>query len=271
MPDEQVLNLDQENESGCFKDAICINTRRIYDSCSDKDCMENLLIYFPDCSQTLINQALNTKVKSIDVIYTTLDVEHIPFNKGFYSVDITFYFKVLLSVTEPSIGHPIKVEGLSTFSKKVILFGSEGNIKTFSSDDNIYFKNYQNDFYKNSLPQATIQVSQPISLSSYMVDIKNNYLPQEKLFHIPKYVDDLFEGDFCCCKPEKIIYITIGLFSIVQLERKTQIMVPIYDFYIPDKECNDFADTPCEIFKKIKFPKNEFFPPSIDEKSKCND
>lgn len=28
----------QSNGTNCFKEAVCINSGRIYDSCSDKDC-----------------------------------------------------------------------------------------------------------------------------------------------------------------------------------------------------------------------------------------
>jgi hypothetical protein len=36
------------------------------------------------------------------------------------------------------------------------------------------------------------------------------------------------------------------------------------DFCIPEKECTPVGeDDPCKLFKKMKFPINEFFPPSI--------
>lgn len=276
MSDENISNLEQENNYQnhfeCFKDAICINANRVYDSCSDKDCLENLPIYFPDSYQPLINRAVNIKVKSIDVIHTCLDVERVPFNQGFFSVDITFYFKIKLSVIEPSICHQTQVEGLTMFSKKVILYGSEGNVKTFSSkSSNIPdYNNYYNS--DTSLPQATIQISQPICLSTRLINLQNNRcLPEESQFSIPKCVEKFFEGEFCCSTPEKIIYITIGIFSIIQLERKTQIMIPIYDFCVPNKDCSCSTDSPCELFKKIKFPINEFFPPSIEESAEFCD
>ena len=28
--------------SNCFKEAVCIDAMRVYDSCSDKDCLEDL-------------------------------------------------------------------------------------------------------------------------------------------------------------------------------------------------------------------------------------
>lgn len=267
MPEEHIFNLEQENNYGSFKDAICINANRIYDSCSDKDCIENLEIHFSDTFQPLINRAINIKMKDIDIVYVSLEVEHVPFNKGFYSVDIRFYFKVSLSVTEPSMCNTTLVDGLASFSKKVILYGSESSIKTFSSYTKIteQHKNY-NYIQNQKLPIAKIQVSKPLVLSIDLVNIGNNhYLPQEKQFTIPKCIEDLFDGEFGYSAPEKIVYITVGLFSIIQLERETQIMVPIYDLCIPNKDFTRQTDNPSELFKKIKFPINEFFPPEIDE------
>ena len=54
--------------------------------------------------------------------------------------------------------------------------------------------------------------------------------------------------------------VTLGLFSIVQMERDVQMTVPAYDFCIPDRECDCNTDSPCETFSKIDFPVDEFFP-----------
>ena len=42
-------------------------------------------------------------------------------------------------------------------------------------------------------------------------------------------------------------------------------MIPIYDFCIPDKECTaqDSTDDPCELFRKIAFPTDEFCAPRL--------
>ena len=37
------------------------------------------------------------------------------------------------------------------------------------------------------------------------------------------------------------------------------------DYCIPSKECSTNTDSPCELFEKIKFPTNEFFPRSLEE------
>ena len=36
----------QSNRYTYSKEAVCINAGRIYDSCSDKDCLEDLRVYF---------------------------------------------------------------------------------------------------------------------------------------------------------------------------------------------------------------------------------
>ena len=59
--------------------------------------------------------------------------------------------------------------------------------------------------------------------------------------------------------------ITLGLFTIVQLQRKVQMMIPAYDFCIPDKESEYSTGDPCEMFKKIQFPMEDFFPPRLSE------
>ena len=62
--------------------------------------------------------------------------------------------------------------------------------------------------------------------------------------------------------PERALRATIGLFSIVQLERSVQMLIPAYDFCMPGKECSNDTETPCDSFRKIRFPVNEFFPPA---------
>ena len=44
-----------------------------------------------------------------------------------------------------------------------------------------------------------------------------------------------------------------------------QIVIPCSDFCMPEKECPSVnEDDPCKLFKKMKFPVNEFFPQSLN-------
>ena len=57
-------------------------------------------------------------------------------------------------------------------------------------------------------------------------------------------------------------YATIGQFSLIRLERDTQLLIPAYDYSLPEKECpGSSEDDPCELFGRIRFPVEEFFPP----------
>ena len=73
-----------------FKEAVCIDTNRVYDSVSDKNCLEDLQVTFPDEAQSIVNNCCSLKLKEVEVENVYMDVEPIPFNKGFYTVDITF-------------------------------------------------------------------------------------------------------------------------------------------------------------------------------------
>ena len=82
----------------------------------------------------MIEDAANVRIRNVEIITVYLDLEPVPFNKGFYSVDMTFFFDVCLDVFCAPASGPIAVNGISIFNKKVILYGSEGNVKMFSSD-----------------------------------------------------------------------------------------------------------------------------------------
>jgi len=111
------------------------------------------------------------------------------------------------------------------------------------------------------MPRACVQVVDPVALSCKLVDCPR---PCE-CSSIPQSVACRYDG--CFVQPgSRSVCVTLGLFTIVQLERQVQMLVPAYDFCIPDKECvSATTDDPCELFKKIKFPTNAFFPPRISE------
>ena len=258
--------------ANCFKEAVCVNSGRIYDSCSDKDCLENLRVYFSSANQGTINEAQTIKVRKVEVFNVLMEVESVPFNKGFYSVDTTFYFLITLA-TYPTQATttPTAVQGISVFSKKVILYGAEGSVKNFTSADGSNILTNNNCLFSSNTPTSRIQVVDPIILASRITesplsetDINNPEIPET----IPCLSDDTFVTG----ETARYVYVSIGLFSIVQLEREVQMMIPVYDYSIPDKECANIENTydPCELFRKIKFPVNEFFPPRLTDVD-CND
>ena len=252
--------------TGNFNEAVCIDGMRVYDSCSDKDCLEDLRVYFTPDKHELIEHATNVRLRSVEVITVFLDLEAVPFNKGFYSVDMTFFFNVCLDVFCPMSPGSVIVNGVSIFNKRVVLYGSEGNVKMFSSDMTQDDVDSQGSF-GDVLPKATCQVAEPISLSARICDCPPHC--NDSCCRIPDCICNQFGGqlDFVT---NRTVYVTIGIFTIVQIVRNVQMLIPAYDFCVPEKECVTTSDDPCEMFRRIDFPTDEFFPPKVVDCS-CND
>ncbi len=246
-----------------FKEAVCIDAFRVYDSCADKDCLAGLRVYFTEAGQHVIDQACNVRIKDVDVITVYVNLEPVPFNKGFYSVDMTFFFEVNLDVLLAPAACPVSVSGLSIHNKKVILFGSEGNVKIFHSDSCTDADTTEiNSIYKN-LPRASVQVAEPIGLDAKISC--NNQNPCEQISPIPDSISRRYGGEFLTTNNGNSVFVTIGIFTIVQIERNVQMLVPTYDFCIPEKECIPTSDDPCELFSRLEFPTDEFFPPRVTD------
>ncbi|MFA5659033.1 MAG: hypothetical protein WC900_07095, partial [Oscillospiraceae bacterium] len=208
-------------------------------------------------SRAIIENATFIKCKCVEVINTFFAIEPVPFNKGFYSIDITYIFNCVLEAFTSTTTPPQTVSGSAQFCKKVILFGSDGNAKVFNSEE-IVPSTTNGCFYQN-LPKATVQVVEPICLDCKLVTKYPHPCPV----------------DCCSCNPQleqnecpefrKKVYVTIGIFSIIHLSRQVSLLIPAYDYCIPNKDCSTSSDSPCELFEKIKFPVNEFFPPSLED------
>ena len=76
------------------------------------------------------------------------------------------------------------------------------------------------------------------------------------------YILNRFGDSIVTSDTAKRLYVTLGQFTIVRLERDTQLLIPAYDYCIPEKECpgGSCQDDPCTIFSHIRFPMDEFFP-----------
>lgn len=252
-------SINQGAKSQSFKESVCLNANRIYDSCSDKSCLSDLSVHFTDAAHKKIDAAASVKCRSVSVLHAAMEVEAVPFNTGFYSVDITYYFLVTLETSAGGISVPQRVDGIAFYNKKVILYGSEGKTRMFCSDALPIINRNGETF-----PKACVQVANPIVLSCKLCD--RSETAGEAYFEIPEAVSAQFEGSFSREKcGNKAVLVSIGLFSILHLQRSVQVMVPAYEFNVPDKECLFTTDDPCEIFRKIKFPTGEFFPPRLQD------
>lgn len=263
------------------KEAVCVQTGQIYDSCRDKECIENLRVYLCGPGQSLIDRAINVKSKSAELIWVFPTVEAVPFNRGFYTVDMKFFFKITLEVFT-NVGAPTRVCGLATYDKKVVLFGSEGNSKVFTSQNGGASDLDISDWNRTNMPKAVVSAIDPIVLSVKLVDACDpcnacgcGCGSEVDVENVPKSVQRLFDDALVLSGEQKRVYASLGLFSIVKLMRDVQLLIPAYDFCVPDKECQTSTESnPCELFEKLNFPVDEFFPPTkadSDSDCGCND
>ena len=245
------------------KEAVCIHTNQVYDSCRDKECLENLRVFLTENGQYIVDRAINVKVKKAEIVWVFSDVETVPFNRGFFTVDLKFFFKLTMEVFG-GIECPAVVEGLATFDKKVVLFGSEGKAKIFQSKYGDSCKDPAM-WKKTNLPVAVVEVVDPIALSAKLVDTCDKrccYDDDIDVASIPESVHRVFDEGLVLGGDKKRVFVSLGLFTICKLERTSQLLIPAYDFCIPDKECISATDSnPCDLFEKLKFPVDEFFPP----------
>lgn len=244
--------------SDTIREAVCINTRKIMDSCRDKDCVEDLRVFPTRASVPYIENAFSVRPKCATLLHIDVCVKEICLNRGYYTVDITYFYDVI-GETFPSNQ---TVRGLAIFDKRVMLFGSEGRVKSFSSDG--CCKNGSGE-----MPIAVVDAVDPIALHMNIVDSTVAELVSEQR-DIPEYICDMFPEELVVSSCGRQLYVTLGQFSIVRLERDTQLLIPAYDYCMPDKECvGSSEDDPCTMFSRINFPVDEFFPP--DSVEKCED
>ena len=226
MPDRTAAG--PADPAALIREAVSVHTRKIFDSCRDKDCVDDLRVFPTLSSQSYIDSALSLRPRSAELLYIDVSVEPISFNRGYYTVDCTHFYRV----TGETFPGGDTLQGLAIFEKRVMLFGSEGSSKCFSSED--------------ALPRPG---------------------PEQEPRQIPDFIAAAFPEALVLNNSGRRWYATIGQFNIIRLERPTQLLVPIYDYGLPEKECPGNAEgDPCELFSRIPFPVEEFFPPdSVDD------
>ena len=246
-----------------IREAVCIHTKKIFDSCKDKDCIEDLRFFPTCCSQDIINRAISIKAGCAELLHVYVDVDSIGFNRGFFTVDVRYFYRV---TADAFVGaaRPVQICGLSVFDKRVILFGSEGSAKVFSSQSGS--EELESDcVIERNLPTAVVEAVDPIILNMKLVDVCNCCQCDCEMVEIPPYICACFNGELAFNGNEaKRVFVTLGQFSIIRLERDTQLLIPAYDYCMPSKECTSSGveEDPCEIFRHVCFPVDEFFPPS---------
>lgn len=245
------------------RNGLAIHTKKITDSCRDKDCIEDLRVYLTRCSQELLDNAATAKVRCADLLYTYIDVEPVAFDRNHYCIDVTFYYRILADAVLGSC-RPAALCGLAVFSKRVVLCGEESAAKIFTSDTRLGESDGLTRYSAN-LPTAVVEVLDPMVLSSKVRDVCD--CKECNHVQIPKCIVGAFDEELVLSGESRRLYVSLGQFSIIRLERDAQIVVPMAQYSVPTKECCDnpgCGEDPCEMFSRIPFPAAQFAPRNCD-------
>lgn len=253
------------------KENICIDTYRVLDSCRDKDCFENVRVYLTDFGEEIIDRTSIIRSKCAKIVSAYIDINDVPFNRGFYQLNIKMYVKIVLEACI-SQGNIQEFEGIAVVEKKVVLYGSEGNVSVFKSEQNasgFCNPNPCEGNRTNNLPVAVLETVDPIILNVKVVE--------PRVFpccccccvdDIPEFVYNHINGKLNE-REDKALVVSLGFFSVVKIERPTQLIVNATEYNIPEKECiTAQEDDPCTLFRAMAFPVNEFSP-QIFNNSSC--
>lgn len=251
-----------------LQNALSIHTRKITDSCRDKDCIEDLRVYLTRGSQAVLDGAASAKVRCGELLYTDIDVEPVAFDRNHYCIDVTFYYRILADALVGG-SRPVTLYGLAVFSKRAVLCGEDSRAHIFTSDTRIGGVDGVSTYSANR-PTAIVEVLDPMVLSSRVKDLCDCGNRETCAVQLPQFILSMFDEELVLSGENRRLYVTLGQFSIIRLERDVQLVVPVLDYSMPTKDCCDAlgccAEDPCEMFSRIPFPEKQFSPNGCDQK-----
>ena len=118
---------------------------------------------------------------------------------------------------------------------------------------------------------SMVEVLDPMVLSSKVKEVCE--CTCQESVQIPTGISCLFDEELVLAGDRKRLFVTLGQFSIIRLERDAQLVVPVVEYSIPTKECCETpgccAEDPCEMFSRIPFPAAQFASRNCDREGDC--
>ena len=254
-----------------LRQAMSIHTQKITDACRDKDCIEDLRVYLTTGSQALLDTCASARVRCGELLYSYIDVEPVAFDRNHYCIDVTFYYRVLADAVVGA-GRPATLYGLAVFNKRAVLCGEDSCAHIYRSDTRIGEADGLTRLIANR-PTAVVEVLDPMVLSSKVREICDCPCTDNTALSIPGFIKGQFDEELVLSGDKRRLFVTLGQFSIIRLERSAQLIVPVLDYSLPTKDCSDTtgcAEDPCEMFSRIPFPTQQFTPRGCDGDQKDN-
>lgn len=259
-----------DNRFGCGmggqigRETCCIETGRIYDSCRDRDCFEHVRVRLTDFGNDIISRSSNIRAKDAYIAWTYIGVDPVRFNRGFYTVNIRFFIKLLFEACAGG-SRPQEFEGVVALDKKAVLYGGDSNVSVFRSDPADFGScpHPSVSECEHRVPTVVVEAVDPVVLSTEVLHTPtcpiiccDGEIPAAILAELP---GPLCERD---ADGGKFLTVSLGLFSVIRMIRPAQLLINASEYCVPDKECCAPSDqSPCSTFRKMSFPVEEFNPP----------
>ncbi len=247
------------------QDTMSIHTRKITDSCRDKDCIEDLRVYLTNSSQCQLDNVASARVRSAELLYAAIEVEPVAFDRKHYCIDVTFFYRIVADAVV-GVARPVTLYGLSVFSKRAVLCGEDSCAHIFTGNTRLGGIDGSAVRTANR-PTAVVEVLDPMVLSSRLREVCDCPGGDTPPVQIPAGIREIFGEELVTGGDRRRLFVTLGQFSIIRLERDAQLVVPVIDYSIPTKECCDnpgCGEDPCEMFSRIPFPTRQFSPQTCD-------
>lgn len=240
---------------------VCIDTKRVLDSCRDRDCYEDTRVYLTCTGEEILANSSNVRTRSAKLLWAYVGVDEVPFNRGFYQVKIRYYIEVEFEACV-AVGRSQCFKGLAALEKEVILYGGEGRAVTFtSSPTNTYCGGCNMNNVGTNDPVAVVETVEPIVLGTKVLDCSCPCpCGCAEYAEIPDGVRNCIGEELVLNTNGPKILVSFGIFSVIRIERPAQLLVHATDYSVPDKECTDATnnDNPCSLFRTIAFPIAQF-------------
>lgn len=250
--------------SSAARETVCIDTNRVLDSCRDKDCYENVRVYLTSVGQEILDRAASgVRVECAKILWTTVNVDPIRFNRGFYQVTARFYILVKLEACV-GMGRTQEFCGIAVLDKTVVLYGGEGNVSIFTSDPTAdRCTPWLGNNRSSNTPIGVVETVEPVVLGIRAVEPCNCPCACYCACTVDDIPRELLDQNTLCDLVDPAngnkLYISLGLFTVFRVERPAQFLISASDYSVPDKDCScsEPAD-PCSLFRTMAFPSGEF-------------
>ena len=73
---------------------VCIDTKRVFDCCRDRDCFEDTRVYLTPVGEEILSNATNVRTRAAKLLWAYVGVNDVPFNCGFYQIVVRYYIEL---------------------------------------------------------------------------------------------------------------------------------------------------------------------------------